>query len=220
VSERAVSARRLLVLVEAAPTSTELFGDATVLERILQRLGLSEGKAAAVVVAARNADPIEALCRRIDVQYRATDGVAARGFFADSWQGLGPKADACALVPGNAPLVCAGLLDEMLDVLFGEELDVVTNHRPPSFPAGLELEVMRLPVRDEGGGRSGNYFCPFGNFSDVRVSVESTDDLDVLAAVDRVLSAQDQSYDYRDIINLATLVPEFFQGLVRPAVVV
>jgi glutamate-1-semialdehyde aminotransferase/spore coat polysaccharide biosynthesis protein SpsF (cytidylyltransferase family) len=47
-------------------------------------------------------------------------------------------------VTGDCPLVDPGLLDNMLERFSAEDLDYLSNVAPPTFPDGLDLEIMRM----------------------------------------------------------------------------
>jgi hypothetical protein len=93
-----------------------------------------------------------------------------------------------ALVSGE--IVCDDLLEEMM-VVHAELGGMLVNDDPPSFPRGLELRL-------QGGGESyANFACPYGNFSELRIT-------------DAVRARLGDDPSYRDLLTLATLEPELF----------
>lgn len=53
-------------------------------------------------------------------------------------------ADAAVRITGDCPLIDVGLLDRMVERFEQSDLDYLSNVSPPTFPDGLDLEIIRL----------------------------------------------------------------------------
>jgi glutamate-1-semialdehyde 2,1-aminomutase/spore coat polysaccharide biosynthesis protein SpsF len=132
------------------------------------------------------------------------------------------RADWVVRVTGDCPLVDPELMAEMIDRAERENLDYLSNVNPPTYPDGFDLEVMRaaaletafsethLPhdrehvtpfLRERPGRfRQANQTCPAGDFSDLHWSVDTPEDLKVVA---EVLSHASSTPGWRELVTIA-----------------
>jgi spore coat polysaccharide biosynthesis protein SpsF (cytidylyltransferase family) len=125
----------------------------------------------------------------------------------------------------DRPLLCPTLVDELLEAY--EELDrpdYLSNNLPPSYPDGLDLELVRRDALEQAGRESGDQYerehvtpfvyhrpdrfwlasitCPFGNYSHVRLTLDTPEDYEKLTELQVRLPSR---YDYRDTLTVAEL---------------
>jgi len=131
----------------------------------------------------------------------------------------------------DRPLLCGELVRELVEA-YGDTdgPDYFANTYPQkSYPDGLDLELVRTSALLEAAEEAVDPYerehvtpfiyrrperyslaglaCPFGNFSDVRATVDTPEDYAALYALDRSLG---DDYDYRDVLNFAAVQPELF----------
>jgi glutamate-1-semialdehyde aminotransferase/spore coat polysaccharide biosynthesis protein SpsF (cytidylyltransferase family) len=115
------------------------------------------------------------------------------------------NAETVVRVTGDCPLVDPDLLDEMLARFEGSDLDYLSNVSPPTFPDGLDLEIMRMAALERvvtlaapghqrehvtiffrenpDKFRLGNVVNPAGDQSGYHWSVDRPEDLALVAEV-------------------------------------
>lgn len=128
-------------------------------------------------------------------------------------------------VCADRPLLCPGPIDELLDAW--DELgapDYLANNAPPSYPKGLDLELVRaghlvtahresddpydrehvtpFVYRRPERFRLENLVCPFGNWSHVELALDTGDDLRRLRALHELLPS---GYDLPDVLTAVEL---------------
>jgi spore coat polysaccharide biosynthesis protein SpsF len=211
------------------------FGGVTLLAHVLARLSASTSLRG-VWVATTDLpadDVIERAC--VDLGVRVGRGSAddVLGRFAGVLDEMGERPDGVLRVCGDRPLLCPVLVDELVE-RFGALgcPDYLANNVPPSYPYGLDLEIVRteclLAAANEATDpydrehvtpfiyrrserfRVVGYPCPFGNFASVRAAIDTEGDYRALAAVHESLARVRPDYDHRDVLNLATLDPAAF----------
>lgn len=176
-------------------------------------------------------DEIARLCERSGVpSFRGShDDVLDR--FARCVETLPERPELVVRICADRPFASRLLIAELLDryEAVGSP-DYLANSFPfKSYPAGLDVEVVRTDVLLEAAAEADDPYerehvtpfvqrrperyrlvgqpCPYGNFSHVRATIDTSDDLSALRAVADVLPADDHP---ADLLNLATLQPELF----------
>jgi spore coat polysaccharide biosynthesis protein SpsF len=203
------------------------FAGRTVLQHMLAQLR-RVSRPLALVVATTDRDDDDAVvaaCAEsgVDVFRGPADDVLAR--FVACVDAL-PHAPALVLrICADRPFLCPVLVDELLSAY--DELgrpDYLANNLPPSYPYGLELEIVRTECLQAAARetadpfdrehvtpfvyrrperfRLANLVCPFGNFSHVRLGLDTRDDHDRVATLLARLPAE---YDYRDVLTATEL---------------
>jgi spore coat polysaccharide biosynthesis protein SpsF len=125
----------------------------------------------------------------------------------------------------DRPLLCPVLVDELLGSY--DDLgrpDYLSNNLVKSYPDGLDLELVRVESLEDARRESRDPYerehvtpfvyrrpdryrlrglvCPFGNYSHIRVALDTPADLEL---VTRLHSSLPAGYDYRDVLTAAEL---------------
>lgn len=149
---------KIMATIQARMGSTRLPGKAmkkingkTLIEWINYRLSFCKEVDQIVLSTADTPenDPLEALAKEIGIDYY-------RGSEADLISRLLEtakkfSADAIIRVTGDCPLVDSELLDKMIKIYREKapEVDYVTNVSPPTFPDGMDLEIISTKVLEK-----------------------------------------------------------------------
>jgi spore coat polysaccharide biosynthesis protein SpsF len=209
------------------------FGASTALEHQLARLRRVRRPLALCVATSDRAedDAIAKTCEAdgIHVARGSAEDVLAR--FVVAINSLPDPPELVLRVCADRPLLCPLLIDELLDAY--DELgrpDYISNNLTASYPVGLDVELMRtdklleaardatdpyerehvtpfLYRRPERFSLAG-LVCPFGNYSHVRVALDTVEDYERLLRLHDELTALDPHYDYRDLLDLTAVRPE------------
>lgn len=204
------------------------FGESTVLGHMLARLRLAKHPLDIRVATseAPEDDAIEEACAAADVAVFRGSADDVLGRFVACVRSREPRPQFVLRICADRPLLCPVLVDELLDAY--DDLgrpDYLANNLPPSYPDGLDLELVRsecleLAERESDDPyerehvtpfvyrrperfRLAGLVCPFGNFSHVRVALDTREDHDRLRRLGALLPPD---YDYRDVITAAELV--------------
>lgn len=203
------------------------FAGTTVLGHMLNRLARVSHPLGLVVATSDldEDDEIAAACAGsgVAVFRGSAQDVLAR--FAACVHSLGMRPALVLRICADRPFLCPDLVDELLDAY--DELgrpDYLANNLPPSYPDGLDLELVRTECLEQADRESENSYerehvtpfiygrperfslaglvCPFGNYSHVRLALDTPDDLERLT---RLRSALPSDYDHRDILTAVEL---------------
>jgi spore coat polysaccharide biosynthesis protein SpsF len=209
------------------------FGASTVLEHQLARLRRVSHPLVLCVATSDRAedDAIAATCEAdgIHVARGSAEDVLAR--FVVAIESLPERPELVLRICADRPLLCPLLIDELLDAY--DELgrpDYLSNNLPPSYPDGLDVELMRTDTLFEAAREATDPYerehvtpflyrrpkrfslaglvCPFGNYSHVRVALDTADDYERLLQLHGELATLDPLYDYRDLLALTAVRPE------------
>lgn len=145
---------KVLAILQARCSSSRLPGKVLVpilgqamLARQLERLRRTETLDRLVLATSddRSDDPLESLCATLGLPcYRGSlDDVLAR--FAGAYQAFGPSEHVVRLT-GDCPLADPMVIDRVVRHHLETAADYTTNALQPSWPDGLDVEVMRAPV--------------------------------------------------------------------------
>jgi spore coat polysaccharide biosynthesis protein SpsF len=203
------------------------FAGSTVLQHMLERLGRVVHPLELVVATTDlvEDDPIVDACEESDVRvFRGNaDDVLSRFAACVDWM---PERPPLVLrICADRPFLCPVLVDELLASY--QELgqpDYLSNNLPPSYPDGLDLELVRTECLEEAHRESGDPYerehvtpfvyrrperftvagliCPFGNFSHVHLALDTREDHHRLSELHARLS---DGYDYRDVLTAVEL---------------
>jgi glutamate-1-semialdehyde 2,1-aminomutase/spore coat polysaccharide biosynthesis protein SpsF len=143
-------------------------------------------------------------------------------------------ADIVVRVTGDCPLMDPDLLDEMLHVFSRNEHDYLSNVSPPTFPDGLDLEIMRMQALESAARKArtkhdrehvtpylrqhpeelavGNYTNPRGDESRLHWSVDEPRDLHLIERL--VEATRTASPRLEDLMTAIKKTPEL-EGLSR-----
>jgi spore coat polysaccharide biosynthesis protein SpsF len=190
---------------------------------LLDRVERCAGRPPVVVVTSRGADddPVAAFCARRGVDCFRGDlhNVASR-FAAVAAQ---RRLDAFVRVCGDSPLLDGRLIDRALDLLREGDWDLVTNVFPRSYPPGQSVEAVRAEAFRRACGwvagpedlehvtavfyrhpeRFGiRNFSAGAAFGDVRLAVDTPEDLQAVEGVVRRMSRPHQEYGLDEVVEL------------------
>ena len=140
-------------------------------------------------------------------------------------------ADIVVRITGDCPMVDPTLVDICVRALLGSGLDYYTNTMPPSYPDGLDVEVMRVDclrqalaetqdqqdrehvtpyLRNSGKFSVGNLRAD-KDLSSLRWTVDEQSDLDVARRVFAHFSP-DVHFSWKEILELQRMKPELFEA--------
>jgi spore coat polysaccharide biosynthesis protein SpsF len=114
----------------------------SLLEHVVLRLKPSK-KINKIVVATTTRlhdDQIEDLCKRLEIDcYRGSETNVLERYFEASKLF---KADIIIRITADDPFKDYRIIDNAIDILIEKKLDFVCNNNPPTFPEGLDVEVI------------------------------------------------------------------------------
>jgi spore coat polysaccharide biosynthesis protein SpsF len=212
------------------------FGRATLLEQVVGLLRRVEHRLSLWVATSDRPedDPIAEVCGRagVPVTRGPAEDVLAR--FVSCVEAMPERPPLVLRICADRPLLCPVLVDELLDAY--DELgrpDYLSNNLLPSYPDGLDLELVRTDALYQAHRESSDPYerehvtpfiyrrpdrfrlaglvCPFGNHSHVRAALDTPADHRRLERAHLALASAAPDYDYRDVLNLAALRPELFR---------
>jgi spore coat polysaccharide biosynthesis protein SpsF len=225
---------RVVAIVQARMGSTRFpgkvlapFAGSTVLGHMLGRLG-RVARPLDLRVATTDLtedDAVVAACADAGVDVFRGSAEDVLGRFAACVESLAVRPELVLRICADRPLVCPVLVDELVSA-YGHlgRPDYLSNNLPPSYPDGLDLELVRAAVlldaarestdvyerehvtpfvyRSPGRFRLAGLVNPFGNHAHVRVALDTREDLERLQALHARLP---EDYDYRDVLTAAEL---------------
>lgn len=203
------------------------FAGSTVLGHILERLGRVSHPLDLVVATSDLAedDAVADACASAGVSVFRGDAEDVLARFVACVDARAERPELVLRVCADRPLLCPVLADELLvayDELGGP--DYLSNNLPPSYPAGLDLELVRAGCLEQALQESSDPYerehvtpfvyrrperyrlagliCPFGNFSHVSLALDTREDHERLS---RLQARLPDGYDYRDILTATEL---------------
>jgi spore coat polysaccharide biosynthesis protein SpsF len=203
------------------------FGGSTVLEHMLERLErVSYPLELVVATSAHTEDDVLAdVCTAAGVRVFRGAAEDVLGRFAACIETLQARPELVLRICADRPLLCPVLADELLEAysVLGRP-DYLSNNLQPSYPDGLDLELVRTECLVQAHAETDDPYerehvtpfvyrrperfrvaglvCPFGNYSHVRVALDSREDLDRLTRLHERLPP---TYDYRDLLTATEL---------------
>ena len=147
---------KIVAIVQARMGSTRLPGKAMMkinetpmIGILFKRLAQSK-KITKIMLAtsiAPNNDPLEMYIRGLNYPvYRgAESNVLDRYYRAAKLE----KADAVVRITGDCPLIDSGLIDDLIDGFINSNSDYASNREPPTYPDGLDAEVISIAALEE-----------------------------------------------------------------------
>ncbi len=206
------------------------FSGSTVLQHVLERLRQAAHPLQIWVATSEcpEDNAIADLCSRdgFGVARGSADDVLGR--FAACLEQMPDAPPLVLRVCADRPLLCPALVDELLDAYddVGRP-DYLSNNLPPSYPDGLDLELVRAECLRQAAAESDDPYerehvtpfvyrrperfsvlgliCPWGDFSHVDVALDTPADYERLKRLRALLP---ERFDHRDVLNAATLHPE------------
>ena len=161
----------------------------------------------------------------VEVRRGPLDDVATR--FHQILDEYDPK---CFLrLTADCPFVMPKLIDQMLDYFQSKDLDYLSNTTPPTFPDGLDIEVVKTSAFMRLGGsnltdlerehvtlgfNAGNHEFSRDNFeshsdlSYLRWTVDYREDLEYLRKIATFLVGREKNFMFEDILEILENHPE------------
>ena len=134
-------------------------------------------------------------------------------------------------VTGDCPIIDPDLVDEVISLYQGNEVDYVSNTDPPTFPDGLDVEVFSFGALEKAWGESftppdrehvtlyirrNRQFSKINLFSEQDYSSErwTVDESEDFEVVKRIVEQFNSNVDFRwkEVIALKECHPEIFEG--------
>jgi spore coat polysaccharide biosynthesis protein SpsF len=137
--------------------------------------------------------------------------------------------DALIRLTGDCPLVMPRLIDLMVDKYYEQDVDYLSNTLTPTFPDGLDIEIVRSGVLEKLSTfeleskefehvtygvynrpeifKLANYFNQIDRSLD-RWTVDYQEDLEFVRAIFKKFSGQEAVFTYQEVINFLTNNPE------------
>jgi spore coat polysaccharide biosynthesis protein SpsF len=205
------------------------FAGSTVLQHVLKQLGrVSHPLALIVATTDRDEDDaVASACAESGVDVFRGSAEDVLGRFVACIDGMSVRPELVLRICADRPLLCPVLVDELLAayVELGRP-DYLSNNLPPSYPDGLDLELVRAECLEQAHSETDDPYerehvtpfvyrrterfrlaglvCPFGNFSHVRTALDTRDDHERLI---RLWERLPEAYDYRDVLTAVELAP-------------
>ena len=140
------------------------------------------------------------------------------------------QADVVVRITGDCPLVDSMLVDDCIAAFFEQDLDYLSNADPPTYPDGLDVEVIKFSALEKAMTSSTDPFAhehvtPFiskssqfvksvkrnsKDFSGLRWTVDYPEDFEVIKNVFMHFSP-DIYFSWEDVLQLQQHQPELFQ---------
>lgn len=222
---------RLAAIVQARMSSARLSGKVLlplagkpVLAYLLERLERCRSLTDVVVATSTDAsdDPIAGFCASVGVPCHrgALDDVAGRFLSASDAYGL----DGFVRVNGDSPFLDQRLVDRGVELFRAKPCDLVTNLLPRTFPRGESVEVVSIEALRRAHEEMGSAddrehvtaylyrepdrfeirgFSAPEDWSDVRLVVDTEEDMELLAQMIERMTKPDWEYDCAALVGLA-----------------
>lgn len=133
---------------------------------------------------------------------------------------------------GDCPLIDADIIDQVIALHLQQQNDYTSNVTPPSFPDGLDVEVMTFATLTKMWQRAilpserehvtlhihhqpelyqmGNLSCPM-NYESWRLTVDTEQDYNVVKNIYAALYSKNPRFTFNDIIHYIDRYPEVLQ---------
>lgn len=171
-------------------------------------------------------DSIEELCNSLDVAcYRGSlEDVLDRFYQAAKKH----PADHIVRMTGDCPVIDPDVVDEVIQLHIDSNSDYTSNVSPPSFPDGLDVEVMRFEtlehawenakkpserehvtpfIREHKNLKQANFKNDY-DLSDYRWTVDEKEDYDLICVFYESLYVDNPKFNYHDILNYLEKNPD------------
>lgn len=232
---------KIVALVQARMGSTRLpnkvmrkIDGVPLIELLLGRLARSKGVNQIVVATSINDinRPLVAHVESLGLSafQGSENDVLSR--FAGAAESVG--ADVVVRVTGDCPLIDPELLDSMIEAFLLEGADYLSNTSPPTYPDGLDIEIMTAAVLRRANDETNSSYdrehvTPYvrnsGRFtvanrtngedlSALRWTVDEPADLAVISAVFEHF-APDRNFSWQDVLRLQRAEPGLFEANTR-----
>lgn len=207
----------------------ERFGDSTLLGHVLTRVARLAGPQLwLATTTAPEDDAVAAAGAAAGAEVFRGSAEDVLGRFAACVAAMPRQPELVVRVCADRPFACPVLLAELLAVweAVGRP-GYLSNTLVKSYPDGLDLELVSPTALAEAAAEAHDPFerehvtpflyrrperyrlvnltCPYGNFAAIRATIDTAVDLERLRMVEERLAAASATYEYRDVLTLATL---------------
>jgi spore coat polysaccharide biosynthesis protein SpsF len=230
------------IVIQARAGSTRLpgkvllpFGGRSLLHQVVERASRSTlgGPVWVATSAGSEDDQVAAQAGEVGARVFRGDLHDVLGRFVACVAAMDDKPSYVVRICADRPLICPDLVDEAIAAVgVTGSPDYISNSLTPSWPDGLDVEVVAVDALREAAAAATSPYerehvtpyiyrrperfrliglaCPFGNHSAVRVALDTEGDRERLRRVHDRLAAVRADYDHLDVLNLAVLEPELF----------
>jgi spore coat polysaccharide biosynthesis protein SpsF len=204
----------------------------TILEHIIERVRRSKYITKIVVATTTNSedDMIEEICHRSRIDsFRGADrDVVDRCYQAAKEFNLDPL----TRVTGDDPFKDAGIIDHAIELYLDSDYDLVCNTLNPSFPEGLDVEVISFDAitriwRESSNESDREHLTKYVfdnlnlfrilNFqnqvdlSNIRLTLDTKEDLDLVKLIYDALYSQKKCFTWNDVLNYLQANPDILK---------
>lgn len=149
----------IFCIIQARMGSTRLPGKVlkeacgkALLELLVERLKYSKAIDKIIVATSQSEadDEITELCSKDNILFfrGSEDDVLDRFFQAASFFGA-KEGDAVIRITGDCPLIDPTVVDSVAELFLGADFDYVSNVLPPTYPDGLDVEILKFSTLKE-----------------------------------------------------------------------
>lgn len=230
-----MSTNRVVGIVQARMGSTRLPGkvlapilDVPMLQHQLERVKRAKTLSHIIVATSDQAtdDPIVALCETLGVDvYRGSESDVLSRFTGAI---ASTNADVVVRITADCPLISPHVIDSVVNEFLASDADYVSNTLEPTFPDGVDVEVVRASVLVNVESRAtdpaerehvtlGVYcrpeeyivknFAGSSDLSELRWTVDSPEDFEFVTWVYSELYGDNPEFDVPEILGLLAKYP-------------
>lgn len=233
---------RIVAIIQARMGSTRLPGKVlgTIGDRPLIQHAIDRARAAKtldqILLATTTSEADDPLVRYVEAEgipvFRGSENDVLGRFVAAA---SACEADIIVRITGDDPFKDPALIDSAVEALVRERLDFIANNNPPTFPEGLDVEVImgdalataaeeatladdrehvtEFHYRHKERFAQRNITCPVGDFSQLRLTVDRAEDVQMAEALLAYFEGhppQQRPFGYRDVIEAYGRLPTLF----------
>ena len=228
----------VLAIVQARMSSTRLPGKVLkkvngkpLIEILFHRLSRSKKIDKVILATSENAEnnrlaeTIEQLS--FDVFRGSEDDVLDRYYQAAKVY----KPQVVVRITGDCPIIDPAIIDEVISLYEKEDADYASNINPPTYPDGLDVEVLSFDSLKEANKKAKisherEHVTPFirannklkninlSNDTDLSKERWTVDDPDDLSVIENILNhfAPDLDFSWKDVLELKKTHPDYFEA--------
>lgn len=222
----------ILCIIQARVSSSRLYGkvlktirDKTIIEHIFFRLKNAQ-KIDKIVLATSSTeadDAIEILCKEKNISvFRGSENDVLDRFYQTAKFSGVKEGDFIVRITGDCPLIDPQIVDEVIELFEKEDADYGANINPPTFPDGLDIEVMKFSVLEKAWNEAKlqserehvtlyirnhpeifkiSNFVNDKDYSQLRWTLDEAEDFEVIKTIYENLFSEDKVFLMNDIIE-------------------
>lgn len=223
----------VIAIIQARMGSSRFYGkvlkevcDKTIIEHIVNRLKFSE-KIDKIVLATSSTekdDLIEKLCKNKGIPlFRGSEADVLDRFYQAAKYFGAKNGDSIIRITGDCPLIDPKIVDEIIKMFIEKDSDYGANVNPPTFPDGLDTEIMKLSALEKSWKEAkllserehvtlhvrnhpeifsiSNYTSDV-DYSDLRWTLDEPEDFEVIKLIYENLYSEDKVFLMEDVLKL------------------